>query len=81
MEIIPLIVQLLILILKEYFSARSKAKEERREFKLDQTAWAVIVKNALAKMRADAGNDSAQAGHVEDQVDEDLKNRGNNGAS
>lgn len=81
MALLLLIGELLILILKEYFTFAGRAREEEKQFKLDQATWGAIVKTALAKMRKDAGQDSGQAGSVEDQVDEDLKNGGSNGTA
>ncbi len=72
MEYVALIgagLQLCLLLFSEYFSARARAREENKQFVLDQAAMKLIIDAAVLKWNSKNAADSAQAGDAWDEAD------------
>jgi hypothetical protein len=74
-EFLAGLVSFLVLIFGEFFSARARAREEDRQYRVDQEEFKRLASQALTRLRQQAREDSGQAGPVEDQLDEELRRR------
>lgn len=60
---------LVLLILQEYFSAKSIAREQDRKFELSQAELKKLVDSAVLKWNQNNATDSKKAGDAWDQAD------------
>lgn len=65
-----------IQLLKEFFSARARAREENRKFKIDQETFFKWIEGHIAETRAQGRRDSGEARDVEERMERERKGRG-----
>ncbi len=74
--LIGYIFQFVVLILGEYFSGRAQAREELKEFKIDQAKFEAMTSVCVSKMREQNRKESAEAQAVEDRIDQNKPTGG-----
>lgn len=67
------IVPLIYLLFQEFFSAQARAREQDKEFQIDQANLKLIVDAAVQKWVEKSAKDSADASNAWDRADEDKK--------
>lgn len=65
--------KIFMLVLGEIFAARKRAREREEKWELDAAQYEAATIVVLARIRASAAKESAEAGKIEDQLDLDLK--------
>lgn len=74
MDIVILVSQLMgltVLILKEFFSARARARERNEKFEVSKTLFLKFVDDSIVNLREEAKRENRDVGDVEDRVDRD----------
>lgn len=72
-EFVLAIVPLMLLLFKEFFSAKARARAADEVFKVDQATLKKIVDSAVQGWIQKNAADSAKAGDAWDQADKDQK--------
>lgn len=69
--LIGLISSLTLTILKEFFSARARARERKEKFQMEYNDFLKIIENHLVELKAKSKQDSRSAKDLEDQIDKE----------
>ena len=75
LSFIGLVVTLIIGIMKEFFSARARAREVNAKFEIDKKKFLEFVDNSISKLRDETKAENGKIGDVEDRVGDDLNKK------
>ena len=71
--LIGLIIGLVMTILKEFFSAKARARERNEKFEFEKKQFLEIVSKAVSNMRDEVARENRRVGDVDDRVDDEIK--------
>jgi hypothetical protein len=72
---IGMIVPFLTLIMQEWFSARSRARQANEKYVLDREKFFKFVEGSLVSMRESYRKENGKIGDAEDDIDREMRGR------